>query len=476
MSISTFSLNGIEPIKINIEIHISSGIPVFIIVGLGDKAIAESKERVKSALASIGISLPAKRIIVNLSPANEPKEGTHYDLGIAIAILCKLNIISYDKVKNYIIIGELSLSGNIIPVCGIIAYTFGALINNMNIIVPFESYQEAKQVYDNILPVKSLEQLVKYFQGEDNIDYSYNINEENENIDLDFANIAGHDKAKRALEIAIAGGHHICMIGKPGSGKSMLAKATKSILPPLSHEEALEVSLIHSISGYNFVTTRPFRSPHHTSSTVSIIGGGTKCMPGEISLAHLGILFLDELPEFSKHVLESLRQPMEEYKIDIARANYKKTYMAKFQLIAAMNPCYCGTCENIECILKYQSKLSMPLKERFDITVQVNDFHYNSTISESSYIMKERIIAARKLQKNKLNGHLSGPEILQMNIANDIKSKLEQYCRKYQYSSRSYFRILRIALTISHLKGQLNIDNESIMEALSYHSKWIVRE
>lgn len=472
-------MHGIHTLPVSIEIQISPGLPIFIIVGLGDKAIAESKERVRSAIFALGLTFPAKRIVVNLSPANEPKEGTHYDFGIALSLLVAMQIISYERVKNTIVVGELSLNGDIIAVPGIVAHAYSALKNNMSIIVPSASYKEAIRVSNNVIPASSLKYLIEYLNGgiSAQIPYESIKNDDNsdiKNINIDFANIAGHERAKRALEIAVAGGHHICMIGKPGSGKSMLAQAVKSILPSLNQEEMLEISMIHSICGYSFVETRPFRNPHHTSSAVSIIGGGNKCMPGEISLAHLGILFLDELPEFSRHVLESLRQPMEDYRIEIARANYKRSYMAKFQLIAAMNPCYCGSCNDSMCIAKYQRKLSAPLKERFDIAIHVNDFHYTNTQADSSYTIMQRIIDARKKQNNKLNGQLSGPEMLNLsNIDYDAQQWLEAYARKYNLSTRSYFRILRIAMTISHLSDIDTIQLPHVTEALGYHAQWI---
>ena len=478
MRIRTLSIASGNVTDVNIEVQISPGIPIFTIVGLGNKAILESKERIRSAISSVGIQFPAKRVIVNLSPANEKKEGTHYELGIALAILYYLGKIDKNNhlIENSIVIGELSLNGDILPVESTLVYALTASNRNMKLIFSSKSYNdEIKYIGGHLIPVDNLSNLIgdehvsgTYYEGSHN---SF----ERESV-IDFSNIRGHVGVKRALEIAVAGSHHICMIGSPGSGKSILAKATEFIQPPLTREEILEISVIHSLAGEetDLVKTRPFRSPHHSASTAAIIGGGTKFKPGEVSLSHRGIMFMDEFLEFPKPTLEALREPLESYCIEVSRANYKQKYPAMFQLIAAMNPCSCGNCEDISCSIRYQKKLSQPLKERFDFFIYVNEFNYidSNKIEESSLSIRNRIISARDKQikrQNKLNAHLNVTDIAKIiEIDKEAEIKLGLYCKKRELSTRVEASIIKIARTISDLDGSEIIQENHILEAIGF--------
>ena len=382
--IKTISFAGIEVQPVTVEVQISAGMPAFTIVGLPDKAVGESKERVRSALVSLGISLPPKRITVNLAPADIIKEGSHFDLPIAVGLLASMHLIPMESFEDYLIMGELGLDASIANVLGLLPAAVYASSHDLGFICPAGQGSEAAwSGSDRILAPSSLLLLIEHLKGETKLSPPEKLSAITNSALLDLRDIKGQESAKRALEIAAAGGHNMLMIGPPGTGKSMLAARMASILPPLNSKEILEVSMIHSVAGMisdgKLISSRPFRSPHHSASMPSLIGGGVKAKPGEVSLAHKGVLFLDELPEFSRQTLEALRQPLEAGKVSVARANMHITYPARFQLIAAMNPCRCGyfgtpgqECSKApRCAEDYQSKISGPLFDRIDMHVEV---------------------------------------------------------------------------------------------------------
>lgn len=498
VKILTCCFRGVEVIPVSVEVQVSSGLPKFAIVGLPDKSINEAKERIASAFRSIGTSLPPKRIVVNLAPADLVKEGTHFDLPIALGILACLDCFDKSYLDNFLVMGELGLDGNISPVSGVLPAAMFAFNSDKGIICPESRGAEALwSGNQNVLAPASLLQLVNHFNGEQIIpkpvlkkfDDSVPVNK----TAVDFSDVKGQDFAKRALEIAAAGGHNVLFIGPPGAGKSMLAERFYTILPPLNPVEMIELSTIHSVAGIlknNYIQSeRPFRSPHHTASTVAISGGGFKSLPGEVSLAHKGVLFLDELPEFNPATLEVLRQPMETGKITVSRANGHITYPADFQLIAAMNPCKCGNFGNdgLECssaplcAIKYQNRISGPLYDRIDIFVELNPVKpwdlNNSNIGEKSSVIRERVISARQMQEQRnsgvINKNLSGilfDEVMKM-IDKDAYDLLVKSADKMHISARGFAKILKVARTIADLDISENINVHHISEALSYRRK-----
>ncbi|MBT5654240.1 MAG: YifB family Mg chelatase-like AAA ATPase, partial [Alphaproteobacteria bacterium] len=378
---NTVAFQGIQVLRIDTQVQIYTGGNVsFNIVGLPDKAVAESRERIRSALYGMGLSLPPKRIVVNLSPADVQKEGSHYDLPIALGLLASMNTIPIEEVARYSVLGELALDGRISSVVGILPAAIDAVSQGLGLICPESCGKEAAWAHDlEILAAPTLLSLVNHFHGRQILSKPSIELKQEETTQPDLKDIKGQETAKRVLEIAAAGGHNMLMTGPPGSGKSMLASRLSSILPPLSPSEALETSMIHSLMGHlrdgKIIRNRPYRDPHHSASLPALVGGGHRAQPGEISLAHNGVLFLDELPEFSRQTLESLRQPLESRKIIVSRANARVTYPSKFQLIAAMNPCRCGymdepkrACSQApKCGEKYQAKISGPLYDRIDL-------------------------------------------------------------------------------------------------------------
>lgn len=488
----TVSFVGIEVKEVEVQVKIVPGLPNVIVVGLPDKTVGESRERVKAAFYSLGIGFPQRRVVVNLAPADLFKEGSHYDLAIALALMVELKILSQEELENYYILGEVSLDGLVNPVNGVLPAAIGANANNKGLICPAANGTEAAWSGNkNILAAGSLIEFLNHFKstqilkppaiGITNLQTNH----------LDIKDIKGQKFAKRALEIAAAGGHHMLMLGPPGAGKSMLARRLPGLLPELTSEEILEISIIASIAGQlngrNIMNTRPFRDPHNSSSMPSIIGGGKTAKPGEVTLAHLGVLFLDELPEFPRQLLESLRQPIEAGTISIARVNSHVTYPARFQLIAAMNPCKCGYFGDINnsctrapgCAYEYQSRISGPLFDRFDLRVEmqaIKVFEIDEANNEPSSTVAKRVKLARDIQSKRylgtnisLNSHADGELLYNQTILDEnSKNLLKTAMEKFSLSMRGYNRILRVARTIADLEVCEQIMQKHIAEALNY--------
>lgn len=497
--IRTVAFRGIDVLDIDVEVQLANGLPAFNIVGLPDKAVGESKERVRAALHAMGLALPAKRLTVNLAPADVTKEGSHYDLPIALGLLAAMEVIPQDALDDYLALGELGLDGSLRAVTGVLPSAIQAEMRGCGLICPAESGGEAAWAGDlNILAAKHLLQIINHFKGVQVLSRPAAIlPDAPPPTQRDLSSVKGQETAKRALEITAAGGHNLLMIGPPGSGKSMLASCLPSLMPPLTPKEALETSIIHSLAGSlpegGLLRYRPYRDPHHSASQPALIGGGHRAKPGEISLAHNGVLFLDELPEFQKATLESLRQPLETGETLVARVNYHVTYPARFQLIAAMNPCRCGyfgqpdeECTKApRCAEDYQSKLSGPLLDRIDLQVDVPPLSIDELSSypegESSAKVAARVARARELQaarfasldapdKMRLNAQAEGKileHIAQMDEA--AETLMKTAAAKLKLSARSWFRILRVSRTIADLdNGADIIGQRHVAEALSY--------
>ncbi len=490
--INTVAFSGIEAKSIDVQVQIADGMPSFSVVGLADKAVAESRERVRSALHSLGLSLPAKRVTVNLAPADITKEGSHYDLPIALGLMAAMDIIPLEDISGYYVLGELALDSSVLPVAGVLPAAIHANSNNMGLICPYSCGQEAAWAGDmEIIAPKNLLQFLNHIKGTQILSIPKVNTERKDNKKYpDLKNVKGQETAKRALEIAATGGHNLLFIGPPGTGKSMMSSCLPGILPPLSAKEALEVSMIHSLAGNlpegGLIRERPYRSPHHSASQPALVGGGQKAKPGEISLAHKGILFLDELPEFARQTLEVLRQPLETGEAVISRANNHAVYPADFQLIAAMNPCKCGYLGDVsmecskapKCGKDYLAKLSGPLLDRFDMFVEVpavalSDLQKTSD-GESSGIIAKRVEKAMQIQKSRngdiLNSSLKG-EILENAavMSDNAKELLLNVAEKMKFSARAYHRVLRVARTIADMDEHSDkIAVSHISEAVSY--------
>ncbi len=503
--VSTVAFEGIEAKPVDVQVQITAGLPAFTLVGLPDKAVAESRERVRGALAAIGLALPPKRITINLAPADLPKEGSHYDLPIALGLMAACGAVAPDALSGYCVIGELSLDGSITAVAGALPAAMGANAQGKGLICPRASGAEAAWASKemSLLAPPNLLALINHFKGLQTLPRPAPALEPEPGALPDMADIKGQESAKRALEVAAAGGHNFLMIGPPGAGKSMLARRLPSILPPLTASEMLEVSMVHSmagaLSGGQMGRARPFRAPHHSASMAALVGGGTKPKPGEAALAHLGVLFLDELPEFSPQALDALRQPLEAGETVIARANHRIVYPSRVQLIAAMNPCRCGRAnepgfacrQGRNCADRYQARVSGPLLDRIDLQIEVPTVTAADLImppvAEGSATVRARVLAARTLQNERYagpggkgvrtNADCAGP-LLEEIAAPDRAGMtlLREAAETLRLSARGYHRTLRVARTLADLDGARSVARVHIAEALSYRGETLKRQ
>lgn len=495
--ISTVAFLGLEARSVDVQVQISAGMPAFTIVGLPDKAIAESRERVRAALGAIGLALPPKRITINLAPADLPKEGSHYDLPIALGLMVSLGLIDAEDLSEKFAVGELGLDGAIQNVPGVLMAALHASSHDKGLICPKTQGGEAAWAGRiEIMAAGHLLEISNHFKGQQLLSPPQaRIADKVEN-GPDLSEIKGQESAKRVLEIAAAGGHNMLMSGPPGSGKSMLAACLPGLLPELEPDEALEVSMIASLAGKleegKIARARPFRAPHHSASMPALVGGGTKARPGEASLAHLGVLFLDELPEFQRVALDALRQPVETGKVVIARANAHVSYPARFQLIAAMNPCRCGylsdpglACARApRCAADYQSRISGPMLDRIDLHVEVPPVSAMDLSlpppRESSADVAARVATARERQRDRFsslgaekhirtNAQADGKLLEAITAIDDAgRALLAEAAEKMRLSARGYHRIMRVARTIADLAGSENVRRTHLAEALSY--------
>lgn len=484
----TFSFSGIDPVPVEVQVQMTRGLPAFVIVGLADKAVTESRERVRAALISMGIALPPKRILVNLSPADIVKEGTHYDLPIALGILSAMDILPQEELMHYAALGELSLDGAIGAVNGVISAAIGAASKERGLICPHSQGSEALLGGDiDILAPSSLSSLLQHFTGKQILskpEFSPLLPFEK---GPDLSEVKGMEGAKRALEIAAGGGHSMLMIGPPGAGKSMLAARLPSLLPDLTPHQSLAVTRIYSSAGLlpnsTPIIRPPFRTPHHSASQVAITGGGVKVKPGEISLSHHGVLFLDEFPEFARNALESLRQPLETGNISIARASSHITYPAHFQLIAAMNPCRCGylgdterECHRVpKCKEEYTRKISGPLLDRIDLITNIEPIApkdiVNVASGETSEVVAQRVKLAREKQLSRqqlLNNEIN---VNHITLDQSVAEMVEKASLQLRLSVRGITRLLRVARTIADLALKEKIDIPSVAEALTFRQR-----
>ncbi len=490
----TVAFEGVEARMVEVQCAISAGLPGFAVVGLPDKAVSEAKERVRAALQAMSIALPSKKITINLSPADLPKEGSHFDLPIAMALLAALDIIPKDEVENTVALGELALDGRLIGVLGALPAALAAAEEDRALLCPRDCGPEAAWVgATEVLAAGSLDEVVRHYTGQSPLAPAMAGEVTQTRNGRDLADVKGQERAKRALEIAAAGRHHLLMVGTPGSGKSMLAARLPGILPQLSATEALETSMIHSLAGLlsegGISRDRPFREPHHTASMAAIVGGGKGAKPGEVSLAHNGVLFLDEFPEFPRQVLETLRQPIETGEIMVARANAHIRYPCRFLLIAAANPCKCGylsepsrACGKAPlCGEDYLGRISGPLMDRFDLRVEVPPVSYSDldlpASGDSSATVATRVRLAREVQSKRFANHanvrvnadMEGNLLEQVAAPDDDgRTLIARVAERFGLSARGYHRVLRVARTIADLDGSTTVRQPHIAEAVSY--------
>ena len=499
--VSTVAFEGIEARAVDVQVQVAPGLPAFNVVGLPDKAVSEARERVRAALMASGLALPARRITVNLAPADLPKEGSHYDLPIALGLMAAIGAIPHDALAGFTVLGELGLDGSISSVAGVLPAAIGANARGEGLICPAACGPEAAWASPEmeIVAAASLIQIANHFRGTQVLSRPQPKIREIDGTPLDLADIKGQESAKRALEVAAAGGHNLLMCGPPGAGKSMLASRLPSILPPLSPPELLEVSMIASVAGQigdgALTSRRPFRAPHHSASMPALVGGGLRARPGEVSLAHHGVLFLDEFPEFQPQVLDSLRQPLETGEVSIARANHRITYPARFMLVAAMNPCRCGhasdpgfVCKrgsNLRCIADYQARLSGPLLDRIDLHIDVPAVTASDLIlpapTEGSREAAARVARARAIQSARYaalglphartNAQVQGP-VLEDVARPDAAglALLRDAADAMRLSARGYHRVLRVARSLADLDGTDKVGRIHLAEALSYRA------
>jgi magnesium chelatase family protein len=490
----TVAFQGIEARMVEVQCAVTAGLPAFAIVGLPDKAVSEARDRVRTALTAMAIALPSRRITVNLSPADLPKEGSHFDLPVALALLAALEILPEDVVRGTVALGELSLDGSLVPVAGALPAALAAAAEGRGLLCPAGSGAEAAWVGDaQVIAAESLGAVVRHYTGQAPLAPAEPGEVLSPPGQRDLRDVKGQERAKRALEIAAAGRHHLLMVGTPGSGKSMLAARLPGLLPPLSPVEALETSMIHSLAGLldegGISRQRPFREPHHTASMAAIIGGGRQAKPGEVSLAHNGVLFMDEFPEFPRTVLETLRQPIESGEVMVARANAHVKYPCRFMLVAAANPCKCGylsdaarACARVpQCGEDYMGRISGPLLDRFDLRVEVPPVAYRDLdlpgAAEGSAEVAARVAAARALQEARFAGHpglrtnaeAEGDLLKEIApLAPEAQALLTRVAEGFRLSARGYHRVIRVARTIADLEGAARLEKAHLAEAVSF--------
>jgi len=491
--VSTVAYLGLDARAVEVQVQIAAGVPHFVVVGLPDKAVGESRERVRAAIAALGLSLPPKRITVNLSPADLPKEGSHYDLPIALALLAAMGVIDAETLSHYVVVGELGLDGGVAASPGVLLAALHASANNQGLVCPAAQGPEAAWAGNiEVIAAPDLLSLLNHFKGSALLASPTPGEADVLHAGPDLKQVKGQETAKRALEIAAAGGHNLLMVGPPGAGKSLMAACLPGILPELTPAEALEVSMVASVAGTmtdgRLSRARPFRSPHHSASMAALVGGGLKARPGEVSLAHLGVLFLDELPEFQRAVLDSLRQPLETGSVSVARANAHVTFPARVQMIAAMNPCRCGhlgdpglACARApRCAADYQAKVSGPLLDRIDLHVDVQAVTAADLVlpapSEGSAEVAARVAGARTVQTQRYagqgirtNAEADGDVLTDAATPDEAgRALLAQAAEAMRLSARGYTRILRVARTIADLAGSEGVGRVHVAEALSY--------
>lgn len=502
--IYTVAFVGIEAREVDVQVQMASGLPAFTVVGLPDKAVGEARERVRAALSALGLALPPKRITVNLAPADLPKEGSHYDLPIALGLLTAMNVVPADAMAEFSALGELALDGALAPVAGVLNAALAASGEGRGLICPAPCGSEAAWAGDlQVLAPATLLELINHFKGDIRLPTPRPLLPEEPQGGPDLKDIKGQESAKRALEVAAAGGHNLLMMGPPGSGKSMLAARLPGLLPPLDAREALEVSMIASLAGMLQGTivgrSRPFRSPHHSASMAALVGGGMRAKPGEVSLAHCGVLFLDELPEFARGVLDSLRQPLESGEAVVARANAHVRYPSRIQLVAAMNPCRCGYLGDPElacskaprCAQDYQARISGPLLDRIDLQIEVPAVRPQDLAlpgpKEGTREAAERVAYARARQADRYAA-IGGPDAPRTNadaagalldevvtLDEPARALLAQALERMNLTARGYHRVLRVARTIADLAGTPEVTKDALAEALSYRRPFTPR-